>query len=111
MERQFRTIAMFVFVVLLVNASLSQGNRPSAGRRATATATAWGGTRFTVARDAVNVRAGPGTNYAVIGQVTRGQQFTATGRNQAGDWLRFDLDGQTGWVYAPLMTVHCLGGR
>ena len=59
-----------------------------------------------MARDAVNVRAGPGTNYAVIGQVTRGQQFTATGRNQAGDWLRFDLDGQTGWVYAPLMTVH-----
>ena len=69
--------------------------------RATATAAP----AFTVDRDAVNVRAGPGTNYSILGSVQRGQSFHPTGRNPAGDWLTFDFNGQPGWVYAPLMLV------
>ena len=61
---------------------------------------------FTVNRDAVNVRRGPGTNYSIIGAVRRGQTYTANGRNQAGTWLRFPWRGSYGWVAAWLMTVE-----
>ena len=63
------------------------------------------GSSFTVARETVNVRSGPGTNYPVVGRVSQGQTFTPDGRNQAGDWLRFSFTGGQGWVYAPLMTL------
>lgn len=61
---------------------------------------------FTVNRDAVNVRSGPGTNYGIIGHVERGQEFRPNGRNQAGTWLRFSLRGSYGWVAAWLMIVQ-----
>ena len=60
---------------------------------------------FTVNRDAVNVRSGPGTNYGIIGHVKRGQEFRPNGRNQDGTWLRFPLRGSNGWVAAWLMIV------
>lgn len=60
----------------------------------------------TVAQDAVNVRAGPGTDYAVTGLVVRGAAFPITGRNAAGDWWQVCcVDGQTGWLYDPLVTT------
>lgn len=55
------------------------------------------------ATQTMNVRGGPGTNYAVIGRLTAGQQFTITGRNASGDWLQFNFNGQTGWVSASLV--------
>ena len=64
------------------------------------------GFRFTVNRDAVNVRSGPGTNYGIVGQVKRGQEFRPNGRNQDGTWLRFPWRGSYGWVAAWLMTVE-----
>ena len=68
-------------------------------------ATAIPAASFTVDRDAVNVRAGPGTNYAILGSVRRGQSFRPTGRNPAGDWLAFDFNGQPGWIFEPLVIV------
>ena len=65
---------------------------------------------FTVNRDAVNVRSGPGTNYSIIGGVRRGQTYTANGRNQASSWLRFPWRGSFGWVYAPLMIISNASG-
>ncbi len=41
-----------------------------------------------VSVDALNLRAGPGTNYSIIDQVRAEQRFRITGRNEAGDWLR-----------------------
>ena len=64
------------------------------------------GSSFTVNRDAVNVRSGPGTNYEIVGQVKRGQEFRPNGRNQAGTWLRFPWRESYGWVAAWLMTVE-----
>ena len=64
------------------------------------------GSSFTVNRDSVNVRSGPGTNYGIVGQVKRGQEFRPNGRNQAGTWLRFSWRGSYGWVAAWLMTVE-----
>ena len=76
--------------------------RPSA----TPTQSGSTGFGFTVNRDAVNVRSGPGTNYSIIGAVRRGQTYTANGRNQAATWLRFPWRGSYGWVAAWLMTVE-----
>ena len=60
---------------------------------------------FTVNRDAVNVRAGPGTNYAILGTVRRGETYTPNGRLASGEWLRFTFEGKQGWVYTSLMIV------
>ncbi|MDE0142990.1 MAG: SH3 domain-containing protein [Caldilineaceae bacterium] len=76
--------------------------------RPTATAVSTG-PRFTVARDAVNVRSGPGTNYDIIGSVKRGQSFTFNGRNAAGNWIRFRYNDGFGWVAAWLMTIRNIG--
>ena len=35
-----------------------------------------------------NLRAGPGTNYSVVGNAQSGQCLTITGRTAAGDWYR-----------------------
>ena len=74
-------------------------NTPTAEEQTAAT--------FTVNRPVVNVRQGPGTNFAVIGQVTEGDEFAANGKNQAGDWLRFCcVGGGDGWIYKPLLIVE-----
>lgn len=54
----------------------------------------------------VNVRSGPGTAYPAIGRLTAGQSYDVTGRNTAGDWLKFDYNGKDGWVTASLVTVE-----
>lgn len=47
----------------------------------------------------VNVRFGPGVNYAVIGQATNGSQLSLVGRSQDSAWLAVCcVDGQQGWV-------------
>jgi uncharacterized protein YraI len=57
--------------------------------------------RAVVIADPLNVRAGPGTNYNVIGQVEVGDPLTVHGRNARGDWLLVTLaDGTEGWVAA-----------
>ncbi|OQA37598.1 MAG: translocation protein TolB [Chloroflexi bacterium ADurb.Bin325] len=57
----------------------------------------------------LNVRAGPGTTYGVVGSLTSGNRVTATARNAAGDWLRIaaaNLPGGAGWVSAAYLTVQ-----
>ncbi len=58
----------------------------------------------------VNVRSGPGATNPVIGVAVAGQQYLITGRNQAGDWWQIDKNGQTGWVFAELVTAVAEGG-
>jgi uncharacterized protein YraI len=58
---------------------------------------------------AVNVRSGPGTNYAQIGRLQAGQSFAITGKNPAGDWWQFDFNGRSGWVLKEL--VRASGGE
>ena len=40
-----------------------------------------------VLAETLNLRAGPGTVYGIVGQVLAGQSFRITGRNGIGDWL------------------------
>ena len=58
----------------------------------------------------INVRAGPGTNYAVMGTAAPGDWYVITGKNSAGDWWQVNYDGRSGWLYAPLVTAMNAAG-
>lgn len=51
----------------------------------------------------VNVRALPTTNAGVIVNVAPGTDITATGRSADNQWIRVNLDGQVGWIFAQLL--------
>lgn len=51
------------------------------------------------AENNINVRGGPGTNYAVTGALTAGDAVQPIARNETGDWFQITLPGSgTGWV-------------
>ncbi len=54
----------------------------------------------------VTIRQGPTTESAVLGALAPGEAVTANGRLADGSWLRIRMPetGDTGWVYAPLMS-------
>ena len=53
----------------------------------------------------MNLRAGPGTNYPILGQAAAGDQFPISGKNPAGGWWQIVYGGQYAWVYSPLVTA------
>ncbi len=57
---------------------------------------------LTVQTPALNVRQGPGTNYAVIDVAHQGEVFAITGKHWNGkeDWWQIDYRGRTAWVSA-----------
>lgn len=54
-----------------------------------------------VTRDA-NLRAGPGTNYAIAGKATAGQTVQIINKNQSGDWYQLE---NKAWIAAFLVKV------
>jgi uncharacterized protein YraI len=73
----------------------------------TPTATASGAPKA-VAKQTVNLRAGPGTGYALLGSTKAGQSFDIVGKNQGGTWWQVCCIGtakQKGWVSGSLVTV------
>lgn len=59
-----------------------------------------------ITRGGINVRAGAGTDFAVLGGLDAGAVVTIIGRTTAGDWLQiaFGADG-VAWVFAELIAV------
>jgi len=53
--------------------------------------------------DGVNVRSGPGTNYAHLGYLDPGAQAEVIGRY--GDWWQIRYNDAPGWVFGELVTV------
>ena len=53
----------------------------------------------------INVRGGPGTAYQVVGQVSPGQYYAVTGKNEDNDWWQIDFNGQQGWVIDQLVSA------
>ena len=47
---------------------------------------------------ALNVRVGPGVEYAIVGYAAQGQRYRIVGRSEDGGWVRIDFDGLDGWV-------------
>lgn len=54
--------------------------------------------------DMLNVRQGPGPDYAVLGQLRRADQVSILALNRSADWALVQIaEGQYGWVYLPLL--------
>jgi len=54
----------------------------------------------------MNVRGGPGTAYAVLGQVQAGDELDILARSQDSKWWQVTLpDGSEGWLAASLVTA------
>ena len=53
----------------------------------------------------VNLRQGPGTNYAVVGQLAAGQRYDVTGKSEDGSWWEVDFGGQKAWVIGQLVSA------
>ena len=45
----------------------------------------------------MNLRAGPGTDYKVVGYAYQGDQLPIYGRNKDGSWLQLDFVGKR-WI-------------
>ena len=60
----------------------------------------------TVNVDSLNLRSGPGTLFEVLSTLPLGSMVTALGIAPGNDWVEIeDENGQTGWVYAELLTL------
>lgn len=57
----------------------------------------------------MNVRAGPGTEYEIIGGAQAGEEFKITGRNNPATWWRISYNGLRGWVFGELVTPYNAG--
>jgi hypothetical protein len=53
--------------------------------------------------EAMNVRAGPGVSYALLGAANAGAVYPVTGADPQFTWWQIDYLGQRGWVYADLV--------
>ena len=53
----------------------------------------------------VNLRAGPGLDHAVLGQVQAGDRLPVTGRTASGAWLHVTPTGQGRWIYGDLTNI------
>ena len=52
-----------------------------------------------------NLRAGPATDYPVIGEAQLQDELTLVARNDARDWLQIRTARGLAWIYAPLTDV------
>jgi hypothetical protein len=61
-----------------------------------------------VASRAMNVRGGPGTDFAVLASASAGDSFDISGKNEDGSWYQICCfaEEQPGWVSASLVTVE-----
>lgn len=56
--------------------------------------------------DVLNVRGGPGTEYAVAGQIRRDETYQVVGRNANSSWWQICcLSGEAGWIASNLVRI------
>jgi serine/threonine protein kinase len=60
---------------------------------------------LTVEDDHLNVYAGPGEGYEVLGQVRRGDKLSILGRSEDGEWWQVNYLGWKGWIVAQSATA------
>jgi uncharacterized protein YraI len=52
-----------------------------------------------------NLRLGPGTNFAIVGSLSAGQEVNIIGRSEANDWLQLLIDNEVRWVAERFITI------
>jgi hypothetical protein len=57
----------------------------------------------TVIVEGINVRAGPGTEFSIVGSLAQGNTATIRARNEAADWLQIETTQGIGWIFSPLV--------
>ena len=60
---------------------------------------------LTVSDEQVNVYAGPGEMYEILGQLRRGARLPILGRSEDGVWFQVDYLGWRGWVAVQSVAV------
>lgn len=60
---------------------------------------------LTVLQEAVNLRAGPGTEFEIVGQLEFGDTAEVIGANADFTWLVINFEGDTVWVAADIVDV------
>jgi spore germination protein YaaH len=64
-------------------------------------------TEATVSNNVLNLRAGPGTNYAIAGQVQRNDKLKILGKNPEGTWIKIAApNGTEAWVILTYVTMN-----
>ena len=58
------------------------------------------GPAVTVLVEGANLRAGPGTDFPVVGGLYQNESAPLLGRNQTGDWLQVQLPASPAWIFA-----------
>ncbi len=93
-------------LVLLAWAIPAASTSPGAAAAATSTPTPPPGVKGTVKGKTANVRAGPGTNFAVVAVVKQGEALNLIGRTADSQWLQACCyKNAPGWISAALVTV------
>ena len=83
---------------------------PTEVPQATATSAPPATPGLTVMNDFVNLRAGPGTNYDLLGRLNRGQTAQVTGKSSDGQWWRVSVQGRTAWVSGQFVQANDAAG-
>jgi len=52
-----------------------------------------------------NLRAGPGINYPIVGEIVKGTRHPVIGRSARFPWLLLQLPDRQGWVFKDLVTI------
>lgn len=92
--------------VPIAGSSVEETRAPTTGTDTTAP----GGQRPVATMNGdMNIRQGPGTDYARTGGAFEGEEFGITGKSADGEWWQIDFDGEAGWVYAPFVTATNAG--
>lgn len=76
---------------------------PAPGMIPTSTVAPAAGVLITAPAD---VRAGPGSEYEILGAAIAGQRFPLVGKNAGGDWWQIDFAGTGGWIAADTVVVE-----
>ncbi len=77
----------------------------------TSVVAATGSPSLTVTTASVNLRSGPGTGYALQGQLTQGQTATVVGKSADGTWWQIEAAGTTAWVFGELVQANATAAR
>ncbi|WP_206454701.1 DUF1236 domain-containing protein [Aurantimonas marina] len=57
----------------------------------------------------LNLRAGPGPNYEIIGMIANEGSATVDGCIEGGSWCKVSVDGKEGWAYSDYLTADMAG--